>query len=52
MVWRILLEAIPLDPREWDEAQKRNYETYELWKKELLSSLDSIKATYIADGET
>ena len=43
---------MPLDPKEWDQAQERNLETYKLWKSELLVDLSRVKEIYKEDGES
>mmetsp|Transcript_6830 Transcript_6830/g.11025 ORF Transcript_6830/g.11025 Transcript_6830/m.11025 type:complete len:185 (-) Transcript_6830:724-1278(-) len=50
IIWRILLDSLPLDPGQWDAALIKNFDTYELWKKELIIDLDKIRTIYAEDG--
>ena len=50
LVWRILLNVLPLDVADWEISQKTNLDTYELWKSELIPSVDRVRKIYETDG--
>lgn len=36
LVWRILLNYLPLDASQWDETLRNNHESYNMYKNELI----------------
>ena len=50
LVWRILLGVLSLDTGEWEDQQKQNLETYELWKRELITNINQVRQLYEKDG--
>lgn len=36
LVWRILLNYLPLETAEWEDTLRRNKEIYQMYKEELI----------------
>jgi len=36
LVWRVLLNYLPLDTSKWDEYLEISRDTYEIWRQELI----------------
>jgi hypothetical protein len=36
IVWRILMDSLPLKPAEWEKQMDENLQTYENFKKDLI----------------
>ena len=37
LVWRLLLNYLPLDATEWDDTLRSNHESYNIYKDELIA---------------
>jgi len=36
VIWRLLLGMWPLETEEWERALEQTYETYQVWRQELI----------------